>query len=59
MIKLGSVIREHKYGAYIESTVITEPITTEEGKLEFKSKTESGHVIDYLKNEDSLELVKQ
>lgn len=56
-IKKGSVIREFKYGHCIESIVITEPVLNDRGQLEFKSKTSSGSVIDYMKSESSLEVV--
>ena len=54
----GSVIREYKYGVYIESTVITEPITNERGQLEFISETKSGAKIEYMKYKQSLVLLK-
>lgn len=57
-IKKGSVIREYKYGYCIESTVITDPIKNERGQLEFKSQTSAGSIIEYMKNESSLELVR-
>lgn len=56
-IKLGSTIREYKYGVYIESKVITVPVTNERGQLEFQSVTKGGHVIEYMKHESSLVLV--
>ena len=59
MIKIGSVIREYKYGTCIESTVISDPVKNERGQLEFKSETKSGRVIDYMKHESSLVVVKE
>lgn len=53
----GSVIREHKYDAYIESTVITDPVLNDRGQLEFVSETKTGRRIEYMKYESSLELV--
>ena len=58
-IKKGSVIREHKYGYCIQSTVITDPIKNERGQLEFKAENSTGSIIDYMKNESSLEIVKE
>lgn len=58
-IKKGSVIREYKYGYCIQSTVVTEPIKNERGQLEFKAETSMGSIIDYMKNESSLEIVKE
>lgn len=55
-IKKGSKIREYGYGTFIDSTVITEPKLVN-GKLEFKSETAGGVIIDYLKSESSLELL--
>lgn len=54
----GSIIREYKYGVYIESKVITDPIKNERGKLEFISETESGCKINYIKYESSLVLME-
>ena len=59
MIKIGSVIREYNYGIYIESTVISDPVKNERGQLEFKSETNGGKVIDYMKHESSLVVVKE
>jgi len=56
-IKNGTKIREYGYGAYIDSTVITEPVKNERGQLEFKSQTSDGRVIDYMKRESSLEIL--
>ncbi len=58
-IKKGSVIREYKYGYCIQSTVITDPIENERGQLEFKAETSIGSIIEYMKNESSLEIVKE
>lgn len=55
-IKKGSVIREYKYGTYIESTVITD-VEVVDGKLKFISETKDGAQIPYLKYEDSLVLM--
>lgn len=57
-IKKGSVVREYKYGCCIESTVITDPIKNERGQLEFKAETSSGSIIEYMKSESSLEVIK-
>lgn len=59
MIKIGSVIREYNYGIYIESTVISDPVKNDRGQLEFKSKTNGGRVIEYMKRESSLVIVKE
>ena len=58
VIKIGSVIREYKYGTYIESTVISYPIKNERGQLEFKSETKSGRVIEYMKHESGFTIVE-
>lgn len=57
-IKKGSVIREHKYGTYIETTVITDPIISDKGKLKFMAETNCGKTIEYLKSKSSFEVVK-
>ena len=59
MIKIGSVIREYCYGTYIESTVISNPVKNQSGKLEFISRTESGQEIEYTKHESSPVVVKE
>jgi hypothetical protein len=58
-IKKGSVIREYKYGHCIQSTVITDPIENERGQLEFKAETSIGSIIEYMKNESSLDIIKE
>lgn len=58
-IKKGSVIRECKYGVFIESKVMDEPKKNDRGQLVFRSKTRSGHIINYQKHESSLEVVKE
>ena len=57
-IQKGSVIREYKYGTYIESTVITEPIENARGQLEFKSRTHNGKIIQYQKHESGITVVR-
>lgn len=57
-ITKGSVIREYKYGTYIESTVITEPIENARGQLEFKSRTHNGNIIEYQKHESGITVVR-
>ena len=58
MIKKDSELRDSKYGTYIESKVITDVVTNDRGQLEFQSVTESGRIIDYMKYESSLTLIK-
>ena len=59
IIKRGSVIREYKYGTYLESTVFTDVVKNERGQIEFKSITDSDTIIEYMKAESSLVLVCQ
>ncbi|PSV00431.1 hypothetical protein [Photobacterium kishitanii] len=58
-IKKGSVIREYKYGVFVESKVITNVILNERGQLEFTSETKNGHKINYIKSESSLTLMEE
>lgn len=50
-IKVGDVHYEYDYGVEIKSTVISLPERDEDGLWTWKSKTDSGKVIDYAVNE--------
>jgi hypothetical protein len=57
-ITKGTMIREHGYGTYIDSKVITEPVENERGQLIFKSETETGSIIEYMKHPDRLTILE-
>ncbi len=56
VLKRGDVIREYKYGTFVESTIVTDVVTNERGQAVFVSETTDGAKINYMKHQSSLEV---